>query len=57
MKLWGRVIEQRLRSMTSMIKQPVWFHAGEVDHESHFLGTTTHEEIHGAKEGHAYGVH
>src|SRR4051812_7178131 len=44
MKLW-----ERLKS--------IWFHAWEVDHGSHFLGTTTYGEIQGAKEGHVYGVH
>jgi hypothetical protein len=38
-------------------KKSVWFHAWEVDHESHFLGTTTYGEIQGENEGHAYGVH
>ena len=46
MKLWERVIEHRLRRMTSVIKNQVWFHAWEVDHGSHFLGTTTYGEIH-----------
>jgi hypothetical protein len=30
-------------------QKSVWFHAWEVDHGSHFLGTTTYGKIEGAK--------
>ena len=56
MKLWERVIEHRLRRVTSVTKKSVWFHVWEVDHGSHLLGMTTYAEIQGAK-GSIYGVH
>ena len=44
MKLWERVIEHRLRRVTSDPK-PIWVHAWKVNHGGDFLNTTIDGEI------------
>ena len=45
MKLWERVIEHRLRRVTSVTQKPIWVHAWKVNYGGDFLNTTIDGEI------------
>ena len=55
MKVWERVIEHRLRRVTSVTQNQFGF-AWKVNHGGDFLNTTIDGEIYGA-EGLAHGLH
>ena len=57
MKLWERVIEHRLRRVTSVTPKPIWVHAWKVDHGGDFLNTTIDGEIQGAEKVLAHGIY
>ena len=45
MKLWERVIEHRLRRVTSVTQKLIWVHTWKVNHGGDFLNTTIDGEI------------
>jgi hypothetical protein len=56
MKLWERVIEHRLRKLTTVSKKSVWFYAWEVHYGGDFLDKITYGETSRTEEGPTYHI-
>ena len=57
MKLWERVIEHRLKRVTSVTQNQFGFMPRRSTMEAIFFNTTIDGEIYGAEEGLAHGLY